>query len=675
MSAPQIPNINKSFDQNKSFGIGDFIVDIFEAYKDHEEDLALEIRCIKKEATKNVIESEVFELYDIIHYKDTKQLELYVKKKELEGFDIYYGGRPRLLELLLEKGKKTASKAETLNEVAIQAIDIDYKKAHSKSANAGTYIEAEKRSKELAEKLIEKLTELDVTPYVVIFSGRGLQLLYVSEQASGNAQELIEKRMKRAMVAVIERIISEVDRTEEWEVDRSIFDLARIFRLPFTMNQKAKKHTEIIYTTNKKAETFEEVVEKFERAAEKLAININTEFNNDVEYKKNEEDFRYELDGDKAEILAKKLYEVIKPLWREGRRHNLALAIAGVLKKYLKMDYETAKKVFDIFLTELERAGLEDEAKDRYLTLVTTYEKKDEEIAVKKILKEKLNFTEKEANDLINKIVNTIKKTTKMKTLTLPALYKMIEKVSVSYDSQVIEIDIYFKNITIPFTFRGKLIKIDKFGEKIVNNDFIEKLDLFLMMYNYYMLLPKKKIHKKDKVVGALDYDKLTEFAVYILKISENKEFTNIQRDIAVDIIEETLKLAEEVAIDETPPSRVSFAYDRNLNELYITNKLLLLTAKQHVSSNTSEDKLARKVLRILSAFRKHDNKKRKTTKKNGENIHYYVFDLMKVEQALNKKIEEFVELVKEKQEREFDFMNEIAIDYEKLKSSEEVSA
>lgn len=150
------------------------------------------------------------------------------------------------------------------------------------------------------EAFNQALKEKGLDPTAVVFSGRGYHIYFVNEyELETDAWTIYQKEL----IQEVDSILSYL--TSDFKVDIKVSDLARILRLPNTINEKNGEKASIVFFDESNVIDIEKT------------IKINKQDNND--YIKN--------------YLVRDLYEVIKDAYKEGQRQQAVLYFAGYCSK------------------------------------------------------------------------------------------------------------------------------------------------------------------------------------------------------------------------------------------------------------------------------------------------------------------------------------------------------
>ena len=115
-------------------------------------------------------------------------------------------------------------------------VDVDYYKI-SKYAN--------KTTNEMIEIMRKKGLFKDLEPSFFVDSGNGMYVYYLLENTLNGQVKSMQKLWK-----ILEEKI--VERFKEFEADAKVTDIARVVRVPGSINQKTKRIAKLVYNTDKK---------------------------------------------------------------------------------------------------------------------------------------------------------------------------------------------------------------------------------------------------------------------------------------------------------------------------------------------------------------------------------------------------------------------------------------
>lgn len=179
-----------------------------------------------------------------------------------------------------------------------------------------------------------------LTPTYVVFSGRGFHLYFC---LNATVDPTTWQPLQKDMLAVFHHKYGDV-------VDTKITDVARVMRLPGTINSKSGRLCEIVYASGKKYTVAE--IQQF--------------------ILKHEDDTTVLKTLPTADITA--ICDLLSPYYREGHRHDIALHLAGTLYKS-GVDINTALQI----VQELAKRANDEE--DRTPQVEYTYKKNVTEVA------------------------------------------------------------------------------------------------------------------------------------------------------------------------------------------------------------------------------------------------------------------------------------------------------
>jgi len=249
----------------------------------------------------------------------------------------------------------------------------------------------------------EEKTNIETT---IIKSGGGVQVLIITDKTmqledfitdtdSVNSEEelfrVADANFKRLMNAFAERFeVKFSERNLDIEVDRAVFDFARVMRLPFSYNIKYDEPIEVELLQYKTVSTIE-FVHAIRNYIKKLRLIQREEEKENV--------MLTELDDDKLKQVAIELSEKLAEFYQKGRRHFISLALSGFVRKYTNISEESAKKIIKTLAQLLH----DEEINDRVKAVETTYRKKIEEVSALSILATVMSEEE------LKKFKNTVK--------------------------------------------------------------------------------------------------------------------------------------------------------------------------------------------------------------------------------------------------------------------------
>ncbi|MFA4647077.1 hypothetical protein P8X24_07480 [Pyrococcus kukulkanii] len=214
-------------------------------------------------------------------------------------------------------------------------------------------------------------------------------------------------KLQHALARFIEiEIISKIEGADHFEYDKKVAStINQVIRLPGSINYKYRTEdgrkvpirTVVLARTSSTVE-YEKFIELIKNyiQEQKLPKHSSPRFGTiKIE----------EVDVDVA-CLTQTLYEALKGVWRPKRRHDLSLAVAGILlRKGVKRD--VAKQVIENLVMIFDEG---DEIEDRVRAVLDTYKKDPSQIATFYVLKERIGLSEEAAREVIKNVLIAIDK-------------------------------------------------------------------------------------------------------------------------------------------------------------------------------------------------------------------------------------------------------------------------
>nr|WP_015243570.1 hypothetical protein [Thermococcus sp. IRI48]AFZ84239.1 Primase/polymerase [Thermococcus sp. IRI48] len=665
--------------------VAKYLEEVYGPYKDTDEELLVVFAY--QDPKKNTFWGEPVLLDDFLGDLEHHAEQLLIMNSNT--LNIYYSILPHVkskFEALREKKPKTRGTRETAYPKAKRLeLDVDFENVEG-LINHGKKIIYDPQKLKLAAKSLwaskikPALEEVGITPRWVFYTGGGLKLVLEFTDFV-DAAILLREFGKGELAKYLTEAIGEQAKKKppEIAVDTAVFDEARVMRLPWTKNvgyttpegRRLYIPVEPLFESDVQLD-FEEVRTKV-RAwlnAHNLLKERGTGENeeDDLELWTEEEDPQ-ELKG---ELFGKKFADVLRPYWKEGQRHFMALAFAGFLREK-KIPEEDAKaifgKVLDIFIGE----GLDEskEVKDRWRAFEDTYKANPSEVSFGGPLLEKLHWDVKEVNKLKKQLERVWALNKKYTPIQFTALPKKIERI---YEDGGVY-TVFFKGIKDPFIFEGtKLIdrKNTKYGisyEKVVNKDFVIKLEAFFTQNNYALIWPKKVVTvqrgKTFVQYEVIDNDTVLGIMFSLMKRAQHLASTrDFEAVSAARLVAKALELAEDAVQDDKPPTAYSFAYQvtedgERLVRVYVPSNLLLEAAYKlkllKPSDMNAPQKLGQLLLKAKSI---RLGRKLKNERQGGKvkfAFYYYIINGNAVEELAGINIEEIAKRVAVKAEEAFE--------------------
>jgi len=290
------------------------------------------------------------ENYWKLHSRVVEDVEKLMMK--YKGWHFYYQVLP--LARIPDSGRGTA------DDVAVGKVlwaDLDYKEVVNEAPFYGCkegedyelecfYKEGDKIirvNRPSISTILDKLNELGIPPTIIVDSGAGYHLYWLL------LEEIDAKRLSRLETKLIEYL-----KKQGIQVDPQTRDLARILRLPCTINQRVNRITKIITMRNDTGYTPEELEEKITPKTTEFSTQVNEETDSkdkievsmSNEVKVIEKPVLKELSD--SSIL--RLKEILKTVYKPGHRHNIIYFLSGwfakakihplILVKLVKMLHE-----------------------------------------------------------------------------------------------------------------------------------------------------------------------------------------------------------------------------------------------------------------------------------------------------------------------------------------------
>ncbi len=675
-----------------------YLEEVYGPYKDADEELLVVFAY--QDPRKGTFWGDPVPLDDLLGDLEHHAEQLLIMNSKT--LNVYYSILPHVrsrFEALREKKPKTRGDRTTAYSKAKRLeLDIDFENVKG-LINHGKKIIYDSQKLKLAvkslwaSKIKPALEEVGITPRWVFYTGGGLKVVLEFTDFV-DAETFLCEFGREELAKYLTEAIGEPAKKKppEIAVDTAVFDEARVMRLPWTKNvgyttpegRRLYIPVEPIFESDVQLD-FEEVrtkVRAWLNAHNLLKERGTTEENegDDLELWAEDEDPQ-ELKG---ELFGKKFADVLRPYWKEGQRHFMALAFAGFLREK-KIPEEDAKaifgKVLDIFIKEsLDESR---EAKDRWRAFEDTYKAEPSEVSFGGPLIEKLHWDVKEVNKLKKQLERVWALNKKYTPIQFTALPKKIERI---YEDGGVY-TIFFEGIKDPFIFEGaKLIdrKSTKYGvsyEKVVNKDFVIKLESFFTQNNYALIWPKREIVNDKGIVVAeiIDNDTVLGIMFSLMKRAQHLASTrDFEAVSAARLVAKALELAEDAVQGDKPPTAYSFAYQitedgERLVRVYVPSNLLLEAAYKlkllKPSDMNAPQKLGQLLLKAKSI---RLGRKKKNTREGSKvkfDFYYYIINGNAVEELAGVNIEEIAKRVSVKAEEEF----EAAFDFE-LEGSIEAS-
>lgn len=602
--------------------------------------------------------------------------------------NIYYSILPHVKrkfeELQREKPKTRGTRETAYTKTKRLELDIDFEEVDG-LINHGKKIIYDPQKLKLAvkslwaSKIKPALEEVGITPRWVFYTGGGLKVVFEFTDFV-EASVLLREFGREELAKYLTEAIGDQAKKNppEIAVDTAVFDEARVMRLPWTKNvgytnpqgRRLYIPVEPLFESDVQLD-FEEIRTKV-RAwlnAHNLLENktTGTAEEDDLELWTEEEDPQ-ELKG---ELFGNKFADVLRSYWKEGQRHFLALAFAGFLREK-KIPEEDARAIFGKVLDIFIREGLDSakEAKDRWRAFEDTYKAK-EGVSFGGPLLEKLHWDVKEVNKLKKQLERVWALHKKYTPIQFTALPKKIERI---YEDGGVY-TIFFKGIKDPFIFEGtKLIdrKSTKYGisyEKVVNKDFVIKLEAFFTQNNYALIWPRKvvAVQRGNTVVEyeIIDNDTVLGIMFGLMKRAQHLASTrDFEAVSAARLVAKALELAEDAVQDDKPPTAYSFAYQitedgERLVRIYIPSNLLLEAAYKLKLLKASDMDAPKKLGQLLLKAKSiRLGRKKKNTREGSKvkfDFYYYIINGNAVEDLAGINVEEIAKRVAVKAEEAFE--------------------
>jgi len=675
--------------------VAHYLEEVYGPYRDVDEDLVVVFAY--QDPRRGTFWGEPVPLDDLLGDLEYHAEQLLVVNSNT--LNVYYSILPHVrakFEALREKRPKTRGTRETAYPKAKRLeLDIDFEDVEG-IINHGKKIIYDSHGLRLAvkslwdSKIKPALEEVGVTPRQVFYTGGGLKLV-LEFTSFVDAATLLREFGKEELAKYLTEAIGEQAKKNppEIAVDTAVFDEARVMRLPWTKN--------VSYTTPEGRRLYIPVEPLFEsdvqldfeevRTKVRAWLNAHNLLKRGATKENEEDDLEIWTEEEdpqelKGELFGKKFADVLRPYWKEGQRHFMALAFAGFLREK-KIPAEDAKAIFGKVLDIFIREGLDEsrEAKDRWRAFEDTYKAELSEVSFGGPLLEKLHWEVREVNKLKRKLERVWAINKRYTPIQFTALPQKIERI---YEDGGVY-TIFFKGIKDPFVFEGtKLIdrKSTKYGvsyEKIVNKDFVIKLESFFTQNNYVLIWPKHEIVNNKGIVVAeiIDNDTVLGIMFSLMKrahhLASTRDFEAVS---AARLVAKALELAEDAVQDDKPPTAHSFAYQvtedgERLVRVYVPSNLLLEAAYKlkllKPSDMNAPQKLGQLLLKAKSI---RLGRKKKNTREGSKvkfDFYYYIINGDAVEELAGVNIEEIARRVaiktEEAFERAFDFDLEEALE------------
>lgn len=360
-------------------------VKFFEFWEEHvgEDSSLMEVRLLIREKYQENAEPDVpsgtaVYIRDMNHYMTYRDR---LKQLNEKGYEIYYGVQPRRVVL---------SKASDRTNIAgayFLFADIDI--FHPPEDKPEEEYEKELKEMNIKEEVmkvfeivLDFLKKNGIPPTLGIYTGYGLQLLFVTEDPM--TIEEFEKYQEKLLYKLIE--LEDIIKEKlgyDVEVDRKVKDPTRILRMPGFINHRyesIKPVAEIIYegednylnpSTLNTIVTDEEIKEK--KIAMKKRENSSKSITSILDL--TEEEFQKAMGGvaDLDDEAKSTIVSIMKKYYAPGQRHFVALYLSG----YLRKKGVSLKDAYDI-ITAL--ASDDEEPDDRVRALADSYSKQIEEL-------------------------------------------------------------------------------------------------------------------------------------------------------------------------------------------------------------------------------------------------------------------------------------------------------
>lgn len=313
---------------------------------------------------------------------------------------VYYGLQPRkkTLEKLFEDEYPAEYACSSADVEGYYNLGIDIDLFHALPEKVHENVEkAFEKAKAIANILLEELKKMGITPLFIGYTGYGIQVVF------GLLEIITEKEKYSAvfdhMVKTIKTILEKHGISLDDDVfDMRVKDLPRVFRIITTPNAKRGKAilTDFIYLAEERVPIPDEIIEKAVEEAKKQSITAKPFVNikRTVSLKKE---------------AIEKIANTWAQYWIEGRRHYLALALAGLLY-HRGVPKEDARQVIEniCYITN------DEEAKDRLKAVDTTYDEErikelkeqNSGVSWKSILRDKVKLSEEDFMRLVS-VVNS----------------------------------------------------------------------------------------------------------------------------------------------------------------------------------------------------------------------------------------------------------------------------
>ncbi len=663
--------------------IAQYLREVYSPYQDADEELLVVFAY--QDPRKGTFWGEPVLLEDLLGDLEHHAEQLLIMNSNT--LNIYYSILPHVkskFEALREKKPNTRGNRTTAYPKAKHLeLDIDFENVEG-LINHGKKIIYDSQKLKLASKSLwaskikPALEEVGITPRWVFYTGGGLKLVLEFTDFV-DAAVLLREFGKEELAKYLTEAIGEQAKKNppEIAVDTAIFDEARVMRLPWTKNvgyttpegRRLYIPVEPLFESDVQLD-FEEVrtrVRAWLNAQNLLKERETTEENeeDDLELWTEEED-PWELKG---ELFGKKFADVLRPYWKEGQRHFMALAFAGFLREK-KIPEEDAKAIFGKVLDIFIREGLDEskEVKDRWRAFEDTYKAEPSEVSFGGPLLEKLHWDVKEVNKLKKQLERVWGLNKKYTPINFTAIPKKVERI---YEDGGVY-TIFFKDIKDPFIFEGtKLIdrKSTKYGvsyDKLVNKDFVIRLEAFFTQNNYALIWPKTvRFDSKGNPHEVIDDEVVLGIMFGLMKRAQHLASTrNFEAVSVARLVAKALELAEDAVQDDKPPTAYSFAYQISENgerlvRVYVPSNLLLEAAYKLKLLKPSDMEAPKKLGQLLLKAKSIRLGRKKKNERQGSKVrfafYYYIIDGNAVEELAGINIEEIAKRVSMKAEEEFE--------------------
>jgi len=297
--------------------------------------------------------------------------------QKFSNADVYYGVLPR--SKIKEKGRRGSE--EDVDSGLYLWVDLDYKKEMTKDeferflkkANRtdidinkdiwyeehkdhvviGFYKKEDKYivfTRPSLSYVLEKVKKkIGIEPSIVVDSGNGYHLYFRLKY------DIDAKRLKKLEKALVKTLGG----------DQNATDLARVLRLPSSINQRTGRKCSIIFYNINNEYDPDELEKKLDVEEQSKKVDIKEDKEEEKkEEEKSEQTYKKELTNE--QIL--EIVKTLEPIYKTGARHEIILYLVGWLYK-LRISYESAERLIKTICEHFK----DEECQDRLYTLKDTY--------------------------------------------------------------------------------------------------------------------------------------------------------------------------------------------------------------------------------------------------------------------------------------------------------------